>query len=263
MNAEPPPNNRYKCEARETGKPTFEFATPDGECARAMCDANGWEFIRVYEPGKDADRPAGTASQGDQPLSKRQLQAVAIESGKAYKLLKEYGLTDEDETTWRHEQVRALVKRDGLSQCQNSHYAKLMRHFKGLRIAPSAEPATGGAQSSEGGDTLERREQLFALIASELGHHARRVDHPQDAHEWRISEAAMAKGGKIGPGYLLSIAKAKNPGCTIADEGSLITLTAAKLENLLFTLRNRIAAREGRGNTSARNKGQNKKRRKP
>jgi hypothetical protein len=260
MNAEPPPNNQYQCEAREPGKPTFEFATPDGEAARAMCDAHGWELIRVYEPGKHSDRAADAAGKGDLPLSKKQVQAVAIEAGKAFRLLDQMDLTEGmAEDDWRRAQVAALVKRSGLSKCQNSHYSKLMRHFKRLQ-GEKTVPSPSGSQSGEGGDTLERREQLLALIASDLGHHQRRVDHPADAHEWACSEAAMAKGGKIGPGYLLGIARAKNPGCTIADEGALITLPASRLEQLLFTLRNRIAAREGRGKVDQRNKGQKKRR---
>lgn len=257
MNAEPPPNNNYRCEARETGKASFEFATPDGEAARAMCDAHGWEMIRIYQPGTDADRPAEAVEKGNPPLTKRQLQALAIESGAAYRLLKDSDLVDDlSEHDWRHHQVQSLVKRDGLKLCQNSQYLKLLRHFKKLQGKPAMEPSSGGKQSAEGGDTLDRRSQLLALISNDLGHHFRRVQKPQDAHECRISEEANKKGGPITPAYLLTTARAKNPGCTIIDEGALITLTAAKLEQLLFTVRNRIAAREGRGDAKKRNRKQ-------
>jgi hypothetical protein len=260
MNAEPPPNNQYRCEARETGKPTFEFDTPDGESARAMCDAHGWEFIRVYQPGKDADRPANAPGKGDPMLSRDQIRALAIEAGKAFRLLDNMDLTDGmAEDDWRRAQVKALVGRKGLSACQNSQYAKIMRHFKRLQGEKTVDSPVGGAQSGEGGDTLERREQLLRLLAHELGSHARRVDKPENPVEWKASEAAHAKGGAIGEGYLLTLARAKNPGCTIADVGALVTLTAAKLEHLLFTLKNRIASREGRANPGGRNKGQRKK----
>jgi len=261
MNAEPPPNNQYRCEARETGKPTFEFDTPDGDAARAMCDAHGWEFIRVYQPGADADRPKDAPGKGDPMLTQKQIRALAIEAGKAFKMLDAMDLTDGmAEDDWRRAQIKALVGRKGLSACQNSQFAKLMRHFKGLRGDKSFSGPAGGAQSSEGGDTLERREQLVKLMAYELGGHAKRVQKPETAAEWKISETVLANpGGVIGEGYLLAIARNKNPGCTIADCGALITLTAAKLEHLVFTLKNRIATREGRPGAEKRNKSQRKK----
>ena len=55
---------------------------------------------------------------------------------------------------------------------------------------------------------------------------------------------------------MMAIARGKNPSATLYESGCLITLTAAKLEQLLWTLRNRIAAREGRGKTANRNKNQ-------
>ena len=257
MNAEPP-NNHYKCEARRCGKKTFEFATPDGEAARAMCDAHGWEFIRVYQPGKDADRKP-QAAQGDHPLSPRQIQTIAIEAGKAWRIQQETGLTDLPENAWRQEQVMGLVKRDGLRRCQNSHYPKLLRHFKTLNGSAQGPAAAASAQQSgEGGDTLPRREQLLALLANELGQHARRVEKPMTEQESASSAHAKTKGGVINEAYLLAIARAKNPGVTLHDAGCLLILTAAKLEHLLFTLRNRIAGREGRGDASRRDKGQRK-----
>lgn len=259
MNAEPPPNNQYRCEARKPGKKPFEFETPDGDSARAMCDAHGWEFIRVYQPGGDADRPAAQPAKGNHPLSQQQIRALAIECKATYQFQKEFGLTDLAETEWRHEQIQSKTGCDGLRQCQNSHYAKLMRHFKRLRGEKTIDAPSGGRQSGEGGDTLQRREQLLALIAHELGSHARRVTKPQDGHETRLSEHAKTKGGAIGEDYLMKIARAKNPGITLHDCGCLLTLTAAKLEHLLFTLRNRIAGREGRGSAGKRNKSQRKK----
>jgi hypothetical protein len=258
MNAEPPPNNGYLCEARETGKPPFEFPTPDGDSARAMCDAHGWELIRIYQPGKDSDRPATSPGKGDPMLSKKQLQAVAIESSRTFRYLDDMDLADGmAEDDWRRAQIQALVGRKGLSACQNSHYMKLMKHFRGLRGVQTAGPVTGGQQSGEGGDTLERREQILKLIAQELGSHARRVMKPESLAEWKISELVNAStSGIIGEAYLLGIARNKNPGCTITDVGALITLPSSKLEHLHFTLRNRIAAREGRGESGKRNKGQ-------
>lgn len=259
MNAEPPPNNQYRCEARRAGKKPFEFATPDGEAARAMCDAHGWEFIRIYQPGKDADRKP-QAAKGDHPLSPKQIQAIAIEAGKAWRIQRDCGLTDALENAWRQYQVQALVKRDGLRSCQDSQYKKLLHHFKTLNGSAHGETSFQTThQSNEGGDTLARREQLLALLANELGQHARRVENPLTEQEMKCACYASTKGGVINEAYLLAIARAKNPGVTLHDSGCLLVLTSAKLEHLHSTLRNRIASREGRGDPAKRNKGQRKK----
>jgi hypothetical protein len=251
------PYHLYKCEARATGKPSHEFATPDGDTARAMCDAHGWEFIRLYAPGGDSDRPASQPTKGDPALSRAQVRCLAIEAGKAFKLLDALDLADGmGADDWRHAQVQTVTQRDGLSQCQNSHYLKLLRHFKALRGDKSGGPDLSGRQSGEGGDTLERREAVLRLLAMELGSHARRVTTPAGFEEVKLSDHAHTKGGPIGEGYLLALARGKNPGVTLTELGALITLPASRLEQLHTTLRNRIAAREGRGTTKGRNKGQ-------
>lgn len=251
------PYYRYRCEARATGKPSHEFDVVDGETARAMCDANGWELIRIYQPGSESDRPPEKPAAGNPPLSPKQKKALNAEARRSYRHLRELGLTDESYDDWRHSQVKARTGRAGLTKCQHSHYRLLMAHFRHLRGAGPAPPH--GQQSGEGGDSATRREQLLALLANELGHHHRRVDHPATPAERAASVAANANGGPIGEAYLLTIARAKNSGHAIADTGALLTLPASRLEQLLYTLRNRIAAREGRGETRRRNKSQRRK----
>lgn len=249
-----------KCEAREPGKKPHEFETPDHDTARAMCDAHGWELIRVYQPGADADRPASRPAKGDPMLSKVQVRALAIEAGKAFRILDHADLTGGlSEDAWRREEVRKSVGRKGLSSCQNSHYKRLRNHFRRLQGHKTAAGDDQGApQSGEGGDTLERRTHLVRTIATELDAHARRVSHPQDEASWVASTAAMKNGGAIGRGYLLGIARAKNPETELKDLDALVLLTVAKLEHLLWTMRNRIAVREGHESKRGRNKSQRK-----
>ncbi len=248
----------YLCEARKPGQASHEFAVVSGEAARAMCDLYGWEFIRVYEPGKNSDRPEDKPAKGDGPLSKKQLTCLVTEANKTWKMLTAMGATDEDFATWRHGQVKAQVRREGLSKCSNSHYLKLLDHFRSMRGEKTRGAWTGSQrrQSREGGDTAERREQVIHVIASELGFHARKLRMPETSAEMTCANHAIAKGGAIGEEYLLAIARGKNPGQTLVDVGCLIKLPASRLEQLLFTLRNRIAAREGRGVTQRRNKNQ-------
>lgn len=254
-------HSKYQCEARRPGAASFTFPTPDEDCARATCDASGWELIRVWQPGSDADRPVTAPVKGDRPLSRAQVQALAIEAGKAYRTMHQHGLTDDTETVWRHAHVHDQVGRDGLSKCQNSHYKKLYNHFRRLQGESTVGGDTGGtaAQSGEGGDTLDRREQILLLLRRELGSHARRVSDPQTAREQTIAAHAAEHGGPVTEGYLLAIARMKNRATLLRDIDCLIKLTSARLEQIHITLRNRIAAREGRGKTQSRNKGQRKK----
>lgn len=248
---------RYICEAREAGKPSFEFPTLDGDTARAVCDASGWELIRVYEKGKDSDRKPQHAAKGDPALSKKQMTTLVIEAQKTHRMLSRMSLVTDTFEDWRHAEVYKCVRREGLSKCQNVHYKKLLIHFRSLRGETTVGADSAGKKwSREGGDTEERRTQLVHQIAHELGSHARRVDKPQSAAEQRLADHAISKGGAIGISYLMAIAKAKNPGQTLHDEGCLIKLPASRLEQLLYTLRNRISAREGRGETKNRNKDQ-------
>jgi hypothetical protein len=249
--------NRYICEARRTGKKSHEFPTPSSETAQAMCDANGWEFIRIYEPGSHADKPAAKPQTGDAPLSALQLKCLVTEARKTYNMLTEVGAISETFDAWRHEVVSQTVRREGLKMCQSSHYRKLLSAFRGLRgLEDPADSGKSRRQSREGGDTGERREQLIHLLSHELTSHAQRVQHPQTPDEEKWAAHASSKGGAITGAYLLSIARAKNAGTPLHDAECYIKLTSARLEELLFTLRNRIAAREGRGTAAGRNKKQ-------
>ena len=248
--------NRYICEARETGKKSHEFATPDGVTARAMCDAHGWEFIRLYQPGSHADKPKTAPQLGDPPLTPKQKRCLVTEARITFAALSDMGIVADTFDAWRHDVVYQSVRREGLSKCQNSHYRKLLNIFREMRGAATGSKPANRRESREGGDTSERREQLIALLAHELGSHARRVENPQTPQEVQWAAMASTKGGVINEAYLISIARAKNPGVTLHDVGCLLLLTSSALQQLLFTLKNRIASREGRGDPAKRNKKQ-------
>ena len=250
------PQNSHICEAREPGQPSHEFPTIDAATARCLCDAMGWEFIRVYKPGKASDIPNSAPAKGDAPLSAKQRTCLVTEANKTWRQLSNMGVIAETFNDWRHAQVYACVRREGLSKCQSSHYKKLLNHFRSLRGVETPHLSQYGKQSNEGGDTADRRQQIILLIARELGSHARRIDKPMTEQESQCAAHAIAKGGAINEAYMLAIAKAKNPGHTLVDSGCLIKLPASRLEQLHFTLRNRIASREGRGESKNRNKNQ-------
>lgn len=253
--------NRFLCEARATGKKSHEFSTPSSDAARAMCDAHGWELIRIYQPGSHADKPQAKPAAGDGPLSAKQLKCLVTEARKTFDALSNMGNISDTFDSWRHSVVYQTVRREGLKLCQSSHYRKLLSTFRAMRGAadPGGSPAKHRRQSREGGDTGERREQLVFLLAHEMAEHAKRVENPQTLQEVKWAAYASTKGGVLTEAYLMAIARAKNAGTTLHDSECLIKLTSARLEELVFTLRNRISAREGRGKAAKRNKKQSGK----
>lgn len=245
----------YICEAREPGKPSFEFPTMDHDTARAVCDASGWEFIRCYQKGGDSDRKLTKANKNtDKPLSRDQIKSLQVEGNRAWKHETKLGLTTDSYDAWRHAQVWKCVRREGLSDCTNSMYVKILNHFRTLRGASTK--AAPQKWSKEKDDTDERRMHIIRSIATVMGHHARRVENPQTQEESRCAAFATMKGGVINEAYLMVIAQRKNPAEVLRDTGDLIKLPASRLEQLLWTITNRIAAREGRGDTENRNKKQ-------
>lgn len=250
------PETPYICEARQPGKKSHEFATVNGEVARAVCDANGWEFIRVYQPGGDSDRGKSYPAKGRRALSTKQKTVLAREAQKTHRALTNMGVVTDSFDDWRHAQVWACVRKEGLRDCDHTHYVKLLGHFRELRGEKTIGYVSNKRQSREGGDTLERRQQLIHQLAYELGSHARKVDKPTTPMEQRHAAHAIEKGGAITEAYLVTIAAAKNPGQSIADVGDLLKIPASRLEQLLYTLRNRIASREGRGDSRNRDKKQ-------
>jgi hypothetical protein len=99
-------------------------------------------------------------------------------------------------------------------------------------------------------DTYEARETRRAQILAELLSHGRRCDPHSAEHQPDLAATVAANGGIITAGYVIAIAKNKCHG------RSLESLTAAELDQILFTTRNRIAAREGRGTSQTRNRSQ-------
>jgi predicted NAD-dependent protein-ADP-ribosyltransferase YbiA (DUF1768 family) len=243
----------YICEASEAGKPSFEFPTIDHDTARSVCDASGWEFIRCYKKGGDSDRKPAPGK-NEKPLSKAQIKALQTEGSRAWRHETKLGLTSLDYNTWRHQEVWKCVRREGLSECHNGQYTKLSNHFRLIRGANTkAEPQKW---SKEKDDTDERRMHIIRQLATTLAHHARRVEKPQTQEESQWAAHANIKGGVITEAYLMKMAQGKNPAESLTDTGDLIKLPASRLEQLLWTLNNRIAAREGRGDPGKRNKKQ-------
>lgn len=169
---------------------------------------------------------------------------------------------------WRREEVMAAVGRDGLTACDHDHFCDLMGHFK-TGAGKDDEALTWflkGSKNTERQIAWSIAETLAAHIAlahataeqiaattpprqlkRRLERHAALLDHPE---------------GPLSFDYLVSIVRDKTRRQDLTLTADLKTslaerCTAGQLAQIRFTLVNRIAEREGRGNTCDRNKSQN------
>ena len=235
------PNPRWICEAQAPGKEPHQFETYGEDAARAYCDIAGWDFIRAWQEGSHSDRPEPKpAMDANRPVTPRQMKALIVEAQMTYKVhcsVMDDEMPGFDE--WRYAQLGMVVKGcKSFRHVPAKLYNKVKNHFRRLRgAAPAGNPQAHRKQSGEKGDSLQHREQMLYLLAKELGEHAKRAE---------TNDTCKAKGGALGEAYLMTIARMKNKGHTLGDIGDLIKLPVSRLEQLLFTIRNRIATREGR-----------------
>lgn len=239
------PEARWICEAQKTGQPSHEFETFGEDAARAYCDMQGWDFIRCYREGSDSDR---RGKKDSSPLiSAKQMKALIVEAQQTYRTLTDNGIDLPDFDPWRKDILMSSVRVESFKLVTNRQFSKLRNRFRELRgAAPLGNPNGGKRQSRESGDTLDQRQNRMYHLAQALGEHAR-----------RMADAGTPQAAITVP-YMLTIARAKNAGHEIRDIDDLVKLPVSRLEQLLFTIRNRIASKEGRGDGSKRNKGQRK-----
>jgi ribosomal protein L32 len=212
---------------------------------------------------------AGRAPQARRPaagghgslLSADQKAALNMLAKEAFQKLDTLGLIDLPAGSasarlrdWRRAEQLKAVGIASLTECRNSHYRTLRGHFETLcgREDKGYRDFTRTGKVRDKGpatDTHEARETFRKLILDELLAHGRRCDPRSEEFDPAIAARVMEKG-LITPAYIVQIAKFQNKGRALAD------LPADRLEMILYTTRNRIAAREGRGDPAARNKSQ-------
>ncbi len=197
-------------------------------------------------------------------ISPEEIQPLIMAAREAY-AVQDPGITFDE---WRAEEVMAAVGRPGLTACDHGHFCDLMAHFK---IAAGKEDEAlhwilKGGKNTERQIAWSIAETLAAHVAlahatveqiaastpprqlkRRLERHAALLDHPE---------------GPLSFDYLVSLVrdKTRRPDLTLsADLKTSLAerCTAGQLAQIRFTLVNRIAEREGRGNTCDRNRSQN------
>jgi hypothetical protein len=221
--------------------------------------------LQKPKPATAARRPfrasgagRGTAARQGRLLTTAQKTALAIEARRAWDYQRSLGLagpeTGQSDTAafcvWRHAQVLDVCGCAGLTDAGNDNFRAIRARFLLLqgRDVPAFEMQLRTGRTRDHAapeDTHEARERMRAVILGEFRAHGDRL-----AADPALAARVAEKGGLIHAGYALALAKAKFPRTAPAD------LSAAQLGQILYTVRNRIAAREGRGSTATRNKSQ-------
>ncbi len=224
-----------------------------------------WSRGEAARPPRRSGGGGGNPLSRDQKAALCQLARIAFERHDALGLIHDEllgeaagGSASARFAEWRRMQQRIAVGRDSLTECRNGHYRTLRAHFSLLagREDKAYRDLTRTGRVKDRGaaaDTHENRETMRRLILEELLAHGHRCDPRRTEFDPAISAVVEKKGGIINQHYVISIAKMKCRG------RKLDSLTAGELEQILYTVRNRIAAREGRGKTGSRNKSQRRR----
>ena len=170
------------------------------------------------------------------PLTHAEIKPLAIEAKRAFDIQKENDLLEPGETfdTWRRAQVLEATdgRAAGLSKACHGQWRAILQHFlalqgrdiesyqMGMRTGAAAIPQATPTE------TIEDREQAAHVLAETL-----------EQTRYRQPYAEAIAYGKFGT----------------RDLGRL---SAPQLMALVFTLRNRANARDGKGRTANRNKSQ-------
>lgn len=194
-------------------------------------------------PGKSKTKPQRPATRGN--MKPTEIRPLVLAAREAHLYQVDLGNTEADFDTWRRDQVRTVTGHAGLTTCCHQHFQPLMAHFKQLAgrddQAFAAHLKTGAA-SRDPHDTHEARRNVADQLVSAVEHH-------------------QARRGEINLGYVVSVTrhKTRRPRLNLGTDlraGLAERCTLTQLEQIRNTVANRIAAKEGRGETRARNKSQ-------
>lgn len=237
---------------------------------------------------------APSAKRGN--MKPTEIKPLVMAARKAFDRQADAGLVEDGETfdAWRHRQCMDAVSKPGITACNHDDFRPLLAHFQTLagddasafsNLMKSGKPTDHAAA----GDTFEARRQLAHTIAQRLKDHIHLAETSraellaeaigehhqyQEGLPWEGSASAMefrqlmdrkdaieAKGKSINVGYLIWLVrqKTRRPDLQLGKDwqsGLADRCTARQLSEIRSTIINRIAAVEGVGSASSRNKSQ-------
>lgn len=241
-------------------------------------------------------RVAGTVKRPNKAGAKRgnftknQIKALQTIAHYAYKFQCAIGNVDYGQSfnDWRHAEVMTKFQLPGVSALNNAHFREAAGHFFLLwgKDEKALENFLRTGLVKDNGktdDTHEKREEKAFLARDAIARHVflaeatfeQLVDFERE--RWEADEpevpfpgvtpkwikdvtdardAIEKNGGPVRDPYAFTIAHNKT-GCTIRGWGDIVErMTAWQIQQLHFTVGNRIADKEGRGDKKNRNKKQ-------
>ena len=203
---------------------------------------------QIAEQAASKSRPApvkGSANRGN--MKKDEIRPLVMAARQAYDRHSSLGLTEETFDEFRHRIVSEVTGKSGLTELNHGDFRPVLAQFQHLaghdvaafRLYMRSGPARGSGPAE---DTHEARSGWAHQIRKVLDDHA-------------------ASGGTITGGFVVWLARNKfrRPNLNFGNDlyaGLAERLSVDELRQLLYTLVNRIAAKEGRGDRRERNKGQ-------
>lgn len=179
-------------------------------------------------------------------LSNKQKQVLCQLASTAYAFQAKHGLIDQGVKldAWRRAEQLAAVGIASLRDCRQAHYLPLKGHFEALAgktDVPTFQAAVAPADHADRACAAQALREELARFANLTDHLGRR------AGEFAAED------------YLMAIARARANSPLAKLQDICDTWPPTKIWTLVYTMRNRIAAKKGVGSTDKRNKSQRRR----
>lgn len=227
------PAEKHQANTGRTG------ALPDA-LRDALTGAGGSAPVKPHRPHRTG---RAVPQVNNRPLSRDQKATLSVLAAEAFAIQSRHGLVEEGTKVdaWRRaESIAAAGVR--ISEAKQAHYRPLLGHFQALAGKQTADTLANITAAEDDPD----RQAVMQHLRNAVAGFAETPDKIGEKTGWHRAES-----------YLLTIANNQRSGVRVNTLAQLAeTWPVAKLWSLVYTMRNRTAAKDGRGYSADRNKSQ-------